>query len=232
MGSEMCIRDRLSLTLKWARDNRIPLPQALARVTTGPAAVLCGLSPSQSGRGDLAVGAPADLCLVDLEAEWLVAPPALQSHSRHTPFAGMMLPGRVRATLVGGSPDLIDPSRIYTPADIAALPLLRQSRESGLNMIYDGWLKPHTPANNLFTINSLIAMAGLTAAGFGVSCLPRDYFAEMVSGRQLVIARTSIAAPQSVYCAMFRRDADVAFCESVAELALSCCDFSASGGRH
>ncbi|WYX27055.1 LysR substrate-binding domain-containing protein [Achromobacter xylosoxidans] len=118
-----------------------------------------------------------------------------------------------------------------TPADIAALPLLRQSRESGLNMIYDGWLKPHTPASNMFTINSLIAMAGLTAAGFGVSCLPRDYFAEMVSARQLVIARTSTAAPQSVYCAMYRKGADDAFCESVAEVARSCCDFS-SNGRH
>ena len=92
-----------------------------------------------------------------------------------------------------GSPDMIDASRVYTPADIAALPLLRQSQESGLNMIYDGWLKPHTPAHNLFTINSLIAMAGLTAAGFGVSCLPRDYFADMVNTRQLVIARTSVA---------------------------------------
>jgi DNA-binding transcriptional LysR family regulator len=129
-----------------------------------------------------------------------------------------------------GSPDMIDSSRVYTPADIAALPLLRQSRESGLNMIYDGWLRPHTPASNIFTINSLIAMAGLTAAGFGVSCLPRDYFADMVSARQLVIARTTLAPPQSVYCAMFRRDADVAFCESVAELAESCCEFS-GGGR-
>ena len=126
-----------------------------------------------------------------------------------------------------GSPDMIDASRVYTPADIAALPLLRQSQESGLNMIYDGWLKPHTPAHNLFTINSLIAMAGLTAAGFGVSCLPRDYFADMVNTRQLVIARTSVAPPQSVYCAMYRRDADAAFCQNVAELAESCCNFSA-----
>lgn len=94
----------LSLTLKWARDARLPLPQALARVTSGPAAVLRGLSPALSGLGELGVGAPADLCLADLEAEWLVAPGALQSHSRHTPFAGMMLPGRVRATLVGGRP--------------------------------------------------------------------------------------------------------------------------------
>ncbi len=125
-----------------------------------------------------------------------------------------------------GSPDLIDTSHVYTPADIARLPLLRQSRESGLNMIYDEWLRPHTAQSNIFTINSLIAMAGLTAAGFGVSCLPRDYFAEMVSTRQLVIARTSVAPPQSVYSAMFRRDADVAFCESVAELAESCCEFS------
>jgi DNA-binding transcriptional LysR family regulator len=127
-----------------------------------------------------------------------------------------------------GSPDLIDPSRVYTPRNIAALPLLRQSRDSGLNMIYDGWLKPYTPASNMFTINSLIAMAGLTAAGFGISCLPRDYFAGMVSARQLVIARTSTAPPQSLYCAMFRPQADVAFCESVASLARSCCDFSST----
>lgn len=94
----------LSLTLKWARDGRLPLPQALARVTSGPAALLRDLSPALSGLGELGVGAPADLCLVDLEDEWLVAPGALHSHSRHTPFAGMMLPGRVRVTLVGGRP--------------------------------------------------------------------------------------------------------------------------------
>ncbi|MGE8658615.1 MAG: dihydroorotase [Achromobacter sp.] len=94
----------LSLALKWARDARLPLPQALAPVTSGPAALLRGVSPALSGLGELGVGAPADLCLVDLEAEWLVTPGALQSHSRHTPFAGMMLPGRVRATLVGGRP--------------------------------------------------------------------------------------------------------------------------------
>ncbi|MOA32338.1 Dihydroorotase [compost metagenome] len=50
----------------------------------------------------MGVGAPADACLVDLDAEWLVMPTALQSRSPHTPFAGMMLPGRVRATVVGG----------------------------------------------------------------------------------------------------------------------------------
>lgn len=96
----------LSLTLKWARDHRVPLADALARVTSGPGAVLSGISSGTSNpaaqAGQLGVGAPADACLVDLDAEWLVTPTALQSRSPHTPFAGMMLPGRVRATVVGG----------------------------------------------------------------------------------------------------------------------------------
>jgi dihydroorotase len=65
--------------------------------------VLASVSPLAASAGHLGVGASADLCLADLEAEWLVMPGALQSRSGHTPFAGMMLPGRVRATVVGGS---------------------------------------------------------------------------------------------------------------------------------
>jgi dihydroorotase len=93
----------LSLALKWARDSRRPVAEALARVTSGPAAVLDRIAPQVAPAGQLGVGAPADLCLADLDAEWLVTPGALQSHGGRTPFAGMMLPGRVRATVVGGS---------------------------------------------------------------------------------------------------------------------------------
>jgi len=124
------------------------------------------------------------------------------------------------------APGQTDPGKVYTPKEIAAMPMLRQSRESGLNIVYDEWLHPHVPEKNLFTINSLIAMAGLTAAGFGVSCFPREYFADMVRSRQLEIVRTSIVPPQSMYCAMFRREASSAFYENVAKLAHECCDFS------
>lgn len=92
----------LSLALKWARDSRRPIGDALARVTAGPAAVLAAVAPQLGRCGHLGVDAPADLCLADLDAEWLVVPAALQSRGAHTPFAGMMLPGRVRATVVGG----------------------------------------------------------------------------------------------------------------------------------
>ena len=62
----------LPLTLKWARDQRVPLAEALARVTSGPAAVLRAVAPQApcaAPAGMLAPGAPADLCLVNLDAE-------------------------------------------------------------------------------------------------------------------------------------------------------------------
>ena len=86
----------LSLTLKWAAADRVPLPAALARITAVPAAIL-GVDA-----GRLAVGQPADICVFDPEAHWLVAPSALRSQGKNTPFLGVELPGRVRATLVAG----------------------------------------------------------------------------------------------------------------------------------
>ncbi len=94
----------LSLTLKWARDHRLDLLDALARVTSGPAAILAsGAKPSLSC-GHLGVAAVADMALVDLDAEWIVGPQTLQSLSSQTPFAGMILPGRLCTTLTGGRP--------------------------------------------------------------------------------------------------------------------------------
>ncbi len=85
-----------SLTLKLVRDGRLPLMRALHLLTAGPAAV-AGLDA-----GTLAVGAPADLILVDPEASWVVDPARFFSKSRNTPFKGMTLPGRVERTYVGG----------------------------------------------------------------------------------------------------------------------------------
>lgn len=92
----------LSLALKWAREDKLSLTQALARVTSGPAAVLRACSQAMPPIGSLAVGAPADFCVADLDDHWMVARQSLVSQSRHTPFLGMELPGRVRATIMRG----------------------------------------------------------------------------------------------------------------------------------
>jgi dihydroorotase len=86
----------LPLTLKWAQEEQLSLPAALARLTSEPARVL-GL-----GAGQLAPGAEADVCVFDPDAYWTVEPRALKSQGKNTPFLGLELPGRVRFTLVGG----------------------------------------------------------------------------------------------------------------------------------
>ena len=86
----------LPLVLKWAAQERVPLVDALAHITINPARLL-GVK-----MGHLTVGAHADLCLFDPEANWTVAPSALRSQGKNTPFTGYEMQGRVRYTLLDG----------------------------------------------------------------------------------------------------------------------------------
>ena len=52
--------------------------------------------------GTLAVGAVADVTVIDPNLEWTVAPEKFLSKSRNTPFSGMRLKGRAMLTIVGG----------------------------------------------------------------------------------------------------------------------------------
>ena len=99
----------LSLALRWGRDHGLPLHTALARVSCDPVRVLgdaVGSLASSAGR--LVEGGVADLCVFDPAEEWALQPGMLASQGQHTPFAfahtGMALPGRVRFTLVAGTP--------------------------------------------------------------------------------------------------------------------------------
>ena len=86
----------LPLALKWAEEMRVALPEALAAVTSRPAAIL-GVPA-----GDLAVGRDADVCVFDPNAHVKITADFLKSQGKNTPFIGYELPGRVRYTLVGG----------------------------------------------------------------------------------------------------------------------------------
>jgi len=86
----------LPLALKWAEEMRVTLLDALAAVTSRPAAIL-GIEC-----GDLAVGRAADLCVFDPRARAKLTLDSLKSQGKNTPFIGHELPGRVRYTLVAG----------------------------------------------------------------------------------------------------------------------------------
>lgn len=80
------------------------------RMSVRPAAIA---RLSEHGR-PLAVGAPANLTLVDPAGEWTVDPAALASKSRNTPFAGRTLPARVVATLLRGRLTVADGALLET----------------------------------------------------------------------------------------------------------------------
>ncbi len=110
----------LSLALRWGADSGLPLHQALAPVTHGPARVLGRrLGALEHSAGRVVEGAMADLCLFDPTAAWSVTPDQLTSQGKHTPFAysstGMAMTGRVRRTLVAGTVAYRAPGVADTP---------------------------------------------------------------------------------------------------------------------
>ena len=52
---------------------------------------------------EIAVGAPANLCMVDLDAQWVVGEDGYESRSDNCCFAGRTLTGRVLLTIAAGA---------------------------------------------------------------------------------------------------------------------------------
>jgi dihydroorotase len=86
----------LALTLGLVRSGRLELMDALSKWTVNPSRIT-GIPG-----GSLAVGAPADMALVDPEAVWTVDPGRFLSKGRNTPYTGMALQGEVVKTFVNG----------------------------------------------------------------------------------------------------------------------------------
>ncbi|MGH3117237.1 MAG: dihydroorotase [Gaiellales bacterium] len=74
----------------------LTLPTLIERMTAGPARIY-GLEPPR-----IAVGAPANLVLLDLDATWRVHENAFRSKSRNSWLLGETLRGRVLATVAAG----------------------------------------------------------------------------------------------------------------------------------
>jgi len=93
----------LGLALKWGQESGLALPRVLGVLTSEPARVLGrSLGTLQASVGQLVDGGIADVCVFDPQAHWTVSPAALRSQSKHTPFSGYELPGRVRCTIAAG----------------------------------------------------------------------------------------------------------------------------------
>jgi dihydroorotase len=88
----------LPLALGLARDGRLPIDRLIALVSANPARIL-GLDA-----GTLALGAPADLMLVDREMPWRIDAATMHAKAGNTPFDGLPVQGKVLRLFKGGAP--------------------------------------------------------------------------------------------------------------------------------
>lgn len=86
----------LALTLRLVDQGLMPLTDAIARVTCGPADLL------RLPYGRLNIGGPADICIFDPHASWRLQPQDMASEGHNTPFAGWEFQGQVTHTLFNG----------------------------------------------------------------------------------------------------------------------------------
>ncbi|MEZ5261461.1 MAG: dihydroorotase [Acidimicrobiales bacterium] len=82
----------------------VGLAELIGALSWKPASILYGTA----WRGVVEPGAPADLAVIDPTVTWTLDPGQGASHTRTTPFAGRRLRGRVRHTIVGGEPVVLD----------------------------------------------------------------------------------------------------------------------------
>lgn len=93
VGSETAV----ALTITHLVEPGILTPYMMAeRMSYSPARIL-GID-----RGTLAVGAAADITIIDPNAEYIIEPETFVSKGKNTPFAGQKVRGQVRYTVVDG----------------------------------------------------------------------------------------------------------------------------------
>jgi len=87
----------LPLTLQLVRDKTLTLQQAVAALTSAPAKI-AGIVA-----GSLSIGSPADVCIFDPEASWIVERDSLLSAGKNTPFTSWEMIGKVTQTILDGN---------------------------------------------------------------------------------------------------------------------------------
>ena len=92
---------QLGLPVVWtsARERGVPLTDVVRWMATAPARRV-GLA----GKGEIAVGADADLCVFAPDEPWVVDPARLHHKNPVSAYAGRTLTGTVRATWLRGRP--------------------------------------------------------------------------------------------------------------------------------
>ena len=90
------IETLLPLALEMHHNESLPLNKIIATLTINPAKIL------QINKGTLAKGSDGDICILDLDAPWVVKAEKLKSKSKNTAIEGRKLQGKILMTFLNG----------------------------------------------------------------------------------------------------------------------------------
>ena len=90
------IETLLPLALEMHHNESLPLNKIIETLTINPAKIL------QINKGTLAKGSDGDICVLDLDAPWVVKAEKLKSKSKNTAIEGRKLHGKILMTFLNG----------------------------------------------------------------------------------------------------------------------------------
>lgn len=135
--------------------------------------------------------------------------------------------GRLRLEWVCKSGLLQHGGKTLHVHDLLEHRILIQGPQSGTGLLFLDWFKSQGLLHSEMVVsNSLVALIGLTVAGFGVSHLPPATVSPMMKAGLLEALKVKPALPEANYAAIVRTDARSSLTTSIANLAQECCDFT------
>lgn len=130
------------------------------------------------------------------------------------------------------APSVVPGRKVLPLAEMGRFTLLVQGGGSSVGRTIDSWLRSNgVRARRVVITNNLVALAGLTLSGLGVSYLPREYFDDVVQSGALEVIRTDPALPPFSFAVAYRSDRTSMFHARVAETCRRVCDFGTPWGR-
>ena len=103
-GNDIVGIDKDARKIQVLESGRLPIHEpGLLELPTLVSRMTAGGQPFGIGVPSLKPGSPADVCLIDLDAEWEVGEAGYESRSSNNAFAGQRLTGRVRMTVADGT---------------------------------------------------------------------------------------------------------------------------------
>ncbi|MBN9468022.1 MAG: LysR family transcriptional regulator [Bosea sp.] len=110
---------------------------------------------------------------------------------------------------------------------IVEFPVLIQSEKSSIYDLLAAWFNEHNVSiNRTIICNHTSAVAELAKAGFGMACLPTNYFLPQVASGALRIIWTTPPPPSLRFVAAYRNDRMAPICARIAEMARQQHDFA------